>query len=237
METEAPTPIMQTELTLQPFALYREEGVSGVSGPGIVALGVILPSGRAVMEWVKSVASIGIYGSLEEVEAVHGDDGKTLCQLGPTATLTVEKRANSPVGSVVLDDRHQAEAELGEHLASLTHAVWVCPGCGRGPDGFMCPKRDVNQLQPHLTRGRHPTAVEFAANVEAGTQHPPCPKCGLYGEHRGPDGHVYKLNLPDIDLPGQPWQCDSCGTYEKDGEPCPRSAARLEHPKAELSVG
>lgn len=236
METETPTPIMEeTDIAFQPFAMYREEDVTGVSGTGVVAVGMVLPSGRVVLEWIVNVASIGLYGSLQEVEQVHGHDGKTLCQLGPKAVLTVSRPSPGLVfekDALILVDPAPEDVDLGPHIATVDGvAAWKCLGCGRGPDGFMCPKRDVNKAQPHLTKGRHPTAVEFAATVESGAQHPPCPKCGLYGEHRGPDGHVYKLNLPDADVEGQPWQCDGCGTYEKDGRACPRSAAGLAHPK------
>lgn len=36
---------------MYPFYLVRHQDVSGVSGTGIVAYGVVLPSGQAVMAW------------------------------------------------------------------------------------------------------------------------------------------------------------------------------------------
>lgn len=62
---------------MRQFYLERYIDESGVSGTGIVACGVILPSGRVVMEWVTGIASLGVYDSVDEVETVHGHGGKT----------------------------------------------------------------------------------------------------------------------------------------------------------------
>ena len=59
------------------FALLRHEDESGVSGVGIVAVGVEFPSGTCVIEWVVQPATHGWYGSIAEVEQVHGHGGKT----------------------------------------------------------------------------------------------------------------------------------------------------------------
>lgn len=59
------------------FLLVRNEDETGVSGVGIVAEGVILPSGKAIIEWLVSPYSMGVYGSLEELIYVHGHHGKT----------------------------------------------------------------------------------------------------------------------------------------------------------------
>lgn len=68
---------------LREFYLLRKTDVSGTSGTGIVARGVILESGKAVMEWVNSVhSSIAIYNSIEDVELIHGHDGATQVVVG-----------------------------------------------------------------------------------------------------------------------------------------------------------
>lgn len=59
------------------FYLKRNEDESGISGIGIVAHGVVLPSGRVVMEWAREPYSININDSVADVEAVHGHGGKT----------------------------------------------------------------------------------------------------------------------------------------------------------------
>ncbi|WP_040422017.1 hypothetical protein [Actinopolymorpha alba] len=59
------------------FALYRSEDVSGVSGTGLVAWGCVFPNGKAVLTWNSGVMSVGVYDSVEELEAIHGHGGST----------------------------------------------------------------------------------------------------------------------------------------------------------------
>ena len=59
------------------FELVRDEDISGVSGIGVVALGVVFPSGRVVLEWRGSRSTFGIYNDLSDVERIHGHGGKT----------------------------------------------------------------------------------------------------------------------------------------------------------------
>lgn len=68
-------------LRLLQFCLFREEDVSGTSGKGIVAYGVVLPSGKAVLEWVTRLQSVAIYESLEVLEQVHSHEGRTQIRL------------------------------------------------------------------------------------------------------------------------------------------------------------
>jgi len=60
------------------FVLERNEDVSGMSGTGIVAVGFVLPSGFAIMEWVSLEKSIGFYHSIAQLEKVHGHEGRTI---------------------------------------------------------------------------------------------------------------------------------------------------------------
>ena len=59
------------------FYLKRGDDVSGVSGTGIVADGVVFPDGTTVLRWRTAGGSTGIYDSLESVEKIHGHNGKT----------------------------------------------------------------------------------------------------------------------------------------------------------------
>jgi len=69
------------------FVLNRKEDESGVSGTGIVAEGVVLSNGQVVLHWLKEETSaIGIYKSIEAVEAAHGHSGKTEIVFGNTAS-------------------------------------------------------------------------------------------------------------------------------------------------------
>ena len=62
---------------LRVFQLWRDEDQSGVSGIGQVAVGVVFPSGKVVIEWLGSRSTFGIYEDLQDVEWIHGHGGKT----------------------------------------------------------------------------------------------------------------------------------------------------------------
>jgi hypothetical protein len=62
---------------LRMFQLLRDEDPSGVSGVGRVAVGVVFPSGKVVLEWLGSHNTLGIYDDLRRVEYIHGHGGKT----------------------------------------------------------------------------------------------------------------------------------------------------------------
>ena len=59
------------------FFLRRKEDESGVSGVGRVALGIQMPSGRVLLEWLTATSSEAFYNSIEECIAIHGHGGKT----------------------------------------------------------------------------------------------------------------------------------------------------------------
>lgn len=69
---------IRTEVpVLKQFYLRRKDDESGISGTGIVATGVMYPSGMCIMEWLTPVKSIGHYHSIADLEAIHGHNGKT----------------------------------------------------------------------------------------------------------------------------------------------------------------
>ncbi len=57
--------------------LYRERDVSGVSGTGVVAVGVVWPSGQVTLEWQTHTPSSGLYPSLAGMKRIHGHGGAT----------------------------------------------------------------------------------------------------------------------------------------------------------------
>ena len=61
----------------QIFELVRTEDESGVSGVGPVAWGVRFPDGKCVLRWRTEFTSVAVYDSIEDVETIHGHDGKT----------------------------------------------------------------------------------------------------------------------------------------------------------------
>jgi hypothetical protein len=58
--------------TLRIFQLLRDEDISGVSGIGRVAVGVVFPSGKAVLEWLGANSTFEIFDKLDHVEQIHG---------------------------------------------------------------------------------------------------------------------------------------------------------------------
>lgn len=59
------------------FALQRDQDASGVSGTGVVALGVQWPDGACALHWVSALKSTAVYTSIEDVRAIHGHEGRT----------------------------------------------------------------------------------------------------------------------------------------------------------------
>lgn len=59
------------------FRLIRDVDVTGVSGPGHVADGVMWSDGTASVRWLGEHGSIVFWGDMESVNHVHGHDGRT----------------------------------------------------------------------------------------------------------------------------------------------------------------
>lgn len=68
---------------IKEFHLYRVEDESGISGVGVVAEGVQLSNGKCIISWLTEHTSITVYDSIEEVDAIHGHNGKTHIHWGP----------------------------------------------------------------------------------------------------------------------------------------------------------
>lgn len=59
------------------FRLVRDEDITGISGDGHVVDGVEFVDGFVALRWRRPPNSIGIYGSMGDVIAIHGHDGAT----------------------------------------------------------------------------------------------------------------------------------------------------------------
>lgn len=60
------------------FQLYRREDVSGVSGTGVVADGILWPDGTASLKWRGPDSSVVFWFSVKSMLTIHGHDGKTV---------------------------------------------------------------------------------------------------------------------------------------------------------------
>lgn len=63
---------------LQEYELQRNEDFSGVSGTGVVAKGIVFPSGKVMQEWTTYMKSINVYPNIEAVTHIHGHEGRTI---------------------------------------------------------------------------------------------------------------------------------------------------------------
>lgn len=59
------------------FYLQRTVDVTGASGTGRVADGVLWPDGTVSIRWAGDRPSVVFWGSLQDAEAVHGHGGNT----------------------------------------------------------------------------------------------------------------------------------------------------------------
>lgn len=59
------------------FWLERIEDVSGTSGTGTVAEGIVFSNGWCALHWLTKYTSVAFYQSVVELEAIHGHDGRT----------------------------------------------------------------------------------------------------------------------------------------------------------------
>jgi len=62
---------------MKTFYLQRIEDESGVSGTGKVAEGVVFWDGTCAMKWRTDISSVAFYKSVEDLEYIHGHQGKT----------------------------------------------------------------------------------------------------------------------------------------------------------------
>ena len=62
---------------LKRFHFERNVDVSGISGCGIVARGVMFDDGQIALHWESARSSINIYHSLEDLIFIHGHEGRT----------------------------------------------------------------------------------------------------------------------------------------------------------------
>jgi len=62
---------------LRTFHVIRDEDVSGVSGVGVIAEGVLFSSGKVFVNWISMHKIVEMADSVAEWQAVHGHDGRT----------------------------------------------------------------------------------------------------------------------------------------------------------------
>ena len=59
------------------FVLVRHKDVTGTSGTGVVAEGVVFEDGQAVLKWLRKPYALGVFPSLKNLLDIHGHEGNT----------------------------------------------------------------------------------------------------------------------------------------------------------------
>lgn len=67
----------QVDITPRRFKLVREVDVSGISGIGVVAFGIMFGDRSAVLRWCSRLSSTAVYSDIEDVVSIHGHEGNT----------------------------------------------------------------------------------------------------------------------------------------------------------------
>lgn len=62
---------------MRKFVLHRKLDVSGVSGTGIVAEGVVFHDGQVAMSWFGRFHTISIAPDIDTIAQIHGHEGAT----------------------------------------------------------------------------------------------------------------------------------------------------------------
>ena len=62
---------------MKQFWLKRIKDISGISGTGIVAEGVVFENGKCAMNWLTPTSSVGLYDNMEILEKIHSHEGHT----------------------------------------------------------------------------------------------------------------------------------------------------------------
>ena len=59
------------------FILERKEDETGISGTGVIAEGIVWSDGTVAYRWLTNTPTTVIIDNVENVETLHGHDGKT----------------------------------------------------------------------------------------------------------------------------------------------------------------
>jgi hypothetical protein len=127
-------------LTVRRFEIHRDADVSG--GFGVVADGVRLADGRAVVRWRGGRPSSVFWPCYEHAVAVHGHDGLTrFVDVGPVpeaevvGVMAAVVAAGAALGMVFAGPCRQLHSSGALCVAPAGHADWPSLGDHRAEDG------------------------------------------------------------------------------------------------------
>lgn len=93
---------------IRTFKLDRHEDIHGKSGTGIVAQGVEFDDGTVAMRWLTDTNSTVLFDSVEDVEKIHGHEGKS-------AIVWDDDKVSSIFSKVVSKVQKKARVYLPDH--------------------------------------------------------------------------------------------------------------------------
>jgi hypothetical protein len=98
------------------FELYRHRDISGVSGTGVVAEGVLFSTGWVALHWSKHPRSMATFTTIDELLVAHGHQGATVVRFiddpEPPKADTVQR---DHAGWPVFDSRSGPHAPHGPY--------------------------------------------------------------------------------------------------------------------------
>jgi hypothetical protein len=62
---------------MKKFYLLRHEDVSGCSGTGVVAEGIIFDDGTGAFTWLTKIKTVTTFWKMADIRKLHGHDGRT----------------------------------------------------------------------------------------------------------------------------------------------------------------
>jgi hypothetical protein len=141
---EAKEWVASFETPVTPFVLRRKVDVSGISGTGIVADGVIFGDLKTVTRWrggPSGVAQTCVWDSPDHVMKVHGHNGATEIEIVPlgelmralTAALAVAKLDTQADDEIAAERRrgwNEAIEQVQDEICSTLSFAWHTYGPG-----------------------------------------------------------------------------------------------------------
>ncbi|MGW2495862.1 hypothetical protein ACWCV2_15360 [Streptomyces pseudogriseolus] len=142
-----------TSSTPRLFHLERDTDVTGVSGTGRVADGVQWPDGTVALRWIGDRPSTVLWGSVDDVAAIHGHGGATRIVWADeppapdrTTAALAAVRALCEL-TIRAGSRVQAIEQARDTLAVITHTMTAeQPPADEAPDpGQQIPLPGVDE--------------------------------------------------------------------------------------------
>jgi hypothetical protein len=130
---------------MKSFSLHRHEDLTGVSGTGVVAEGVLFNNGKVAIAWDPTktkaeVVSVTIFDSIDDVKTLHGHDGATeivwhelllleekvwSAKEGDTVFLRFREPAHPDEYKRLVDIFKTKEADTGIHMIVLDSKIEI----------------------------------------------------------------------------------------------------------------